>query len=57
VAKEVAALTGFKLFHNHLTIDLYKSIFEFGTDHFRRMLEKKQQRCSLCCPTCGIRLV
>jgi hypothetical protein len=38
VAEEVAALTGFKLFHNHLTIDLYKSLFEFGTDDFRRML-------------------
>lgn len=38
VAEEVATLTGFKIFHNHLTIDLYKSLFEFGTDHFRRLL-------------------
>lgn len=38
VAEEVAAQTGFKVFHNHLTIDLYKSLFEFGTDHFRRLL-------------------
>jgi hypothetical protein len=40
VAKEVAALIGLKLFDNHLTVDLYKSIFEFGTGHFRRMLEE-----------------
>ena len=30
VAKELAALTGFKLFHNHLTVDVATSIFEHG---------------------------
>jgi hypothetical protein len=39
VAREVARLTGFKLFHNHLTFDLYASLFEFGTDLFRKLVE------------------
>lgn len=39
VAKEVAKLTGFKILHNHLTLDLYESIFDYGTDHFRRLVE------------------
>jgi gluconate kinase len=31
VAKELAALTGFKLFHNHLTVDLAASLFPHGS--------------------------
>ncbi|HIJ11483.1 TPA: hypothetical protein HA278_05490, partial [Candidatus Woesearchaeota archaeon] len=31
VAKELVKLTGYKLFHNHLTVDLVGSIFEWGT--------------------------
>lgn len=34
VAKELAALTGYKLFHNHLTVNLVESLFEFGTPVF-----------------------
>jgi len=34
VAKELSKLTGFKIFHNHLTIDLVKDFFTFGTDKF-----------------------
>ncbi len=34
VARELAALTGFRLFHNHLTVDLAKSIFDFGTPDY-----------------------
>jgi predicted kinase len=29
VAREVAALTGGRLFHNHLTVNLALSVFEF----------------------------
>lgn len=39
VAQEVAARTGFKLLHNHLTFDLYASIFPIGTPLFRRLVE------------------
>jgi hypothetical protein len=40
VAQELAKLTGFKLFHNHLTFDLMRSVFEFGTEPFRRLMAK-----------------
>ena len=34
VGRELAALTGYGLFHNHLTIDLVHSVFEFATPAF-----------------------
>ncbi|HUS11256.1 MAG TPA: AAA family ATPase, partial [Pyrinomonadaceae bacterium] len=34
VARELAALTGFRLFHNHLTVDLVSSLFPFGSNSF-----------------------
>ncbi len=40
VARELAALTGFKLFHNHLTVDLVTSVFEFGSEPFVELREK-----------------
>jgi len=40
VASELAKLTGFKLFHNHVSIQFVQSIFEFGTKTFRRLTGK-----------------
>ncbi|SRR5579864_4133140 len=40
VAKELAKLTGFKLFHNHVSIQFVESLFEFGTKPFSRLTEK-----------------
>lgn len=40
VAKELAKLTGFKLFHNHLTIEPVKALFEFGTPQFSHHVHK-----------------
>ena len=40
VARELASLTGFKLFHNHLTVDLVGSVFEFGSQPFVELREK-----------------
>jgi chloramphenicol 3-O-phosphotransferase len=31
IARELAKLTGYKVFHNHLTVDLANEIFPFGT--------------------------
>ena len=31
VARELVTLTGYKLFHNHLTLDLVTSVFDFGS--------------------------
>lgn len=40
VARELARLTGYKLFHNHLTVDLVGSVFDFGTPSFIDLREK-----------------
>ncbi|HKB66083.1 MAG TPA: AAA family ATPase [Pyrinomonadaceae bacterium] len=40
VARELAALTGFRLFHNHLTVDLVSSLFPFGSEPFVRLREQ-----------------
>lgn len=40
VARELAALTGYKLFHNHLTVDLLLAVFEFGSPPFVELREE-----------------
>src|SRR5687767_10567994 len=40
VARELGTLTGFKIFHNHLTVDLVESLFEFGSEPFVELREK-----------------
>ena len=40
VAKELVKLTGYKLFHNHLTVDLVGSIFEWGTTPYEKLNTK-----------------
>jgi tRNA uridine 5-carbamoylmethylation protein Kti12 len=40
VATELVKLTGFKLFHNHVSIQFVQSIFEFGTKTFWRLTSK-----------------
>ncbi len=35
---EIARRTGFKLFHNHVSIDYVKSVFDFGTPPFWRVV-------------------
>ena len=39
-AHALAELTGFKLFHNHLVVDLVQSVFEFGSVPFVKLREK-----------------
>lgn len=39
VGSEISRRTGFKLFHNHLSIDYVKSVFEFGSPNFWRVIE------------------
>jgi len=39
VAQELAKLTGYKVFHNHLTVDLLLSVFEFGSEPFVALRE------------------
>ncbi len=40
VATELAKLTGFKLFDNHVSIDFVKSVFEYGTRQYWKLIEK-----------------
>lgn len=40
VARELAQLTGFPVFHNHLAVDLVGSVFEFGSPPFVELREK-----------------
>jgi len=38
-AKALAELTGFRLFHNHLSFDLVSAVFDFPTPPFSRLSE------------------
>jgi hypothetical protein len=40
VAQELAKLSGYKLFHNHLVVDLLLSTFEFGSTPFVELREQ-----------------
>ena len=40
VAQELLAITGYKLFHNHLVVDLLLSVFEFGSPEFVTLREE-----------------
>ena len=40
VGRELAALTGYKLFHNHLAVDLLLQVFEFGSVPFVELREE-----------------
>jgi hypothetical protein len=40
VAQELASLTGYKLFHNHLVVDLLLSVFGFGSAPFVELREE-----------------
>lgn len=39
VSRELAARTGYKVFHNHISIDCVKTVFEFGTPAFWRVVK------------------
>ena len=39
VANEIAKQTDFKVFHNHLSIDCIKPVFEFGSKPFHKLVE------------------
>jgi broad-specificity NMP kinase len=40
VAKELERVTGFKLIHNHLTTNIARVLFEFGSEPFSRLIER-----------------
>jgi len=44
VGHEICARTGYKLFHNHLTIEPFLGIFEFGSPSFNRLSSEFRRR-------------
>jgi stage III sporulation protein SpoIIIAA len=36
-ARELAKITGLKLFHNHMSLELVNQFFDFGTPAFERL--------------------
>jgi len=40
VAQEVARLSGYRLFHNHLTVNALRSVFDFGSEPFSEVLHR-----------------
>jgi DNA helicase TIP49 (TBP-interacting protein) len=44
VAYELAKLTGLKVFHNHMTIDLVLEFFPYGHKKFSRLVSEFRQR-------------
>lgn len=40
VSKELAKITGYTLFHNHLTVDLAHSLFPFGSKEYSAFIQK-----------------
>ena len=40
VGRELHALTGYRLFHNHLVVDALESVFEFGSPSFIELREQ-----------------
>ena len=44
VGYELARLTGFRLFHNHMTIELALNFFGFGEPQFNRLVDEFRRR-------------
>lgn len=40
IARELATLTGFALFHNHLVVDAVAAVFPFGSEQFVKLREQ-----------------
>ena len=40
IAEELVARTGFKLFHNHLTVNAVRAVFDFGSPPFVELVQR-----------------
>jgi predicted kinase len=40
IAGRLAELSGYRLFHNHLTVNAVRSVFDFGTEPFNHLVRK-----------------
>ena len=44
VGHELCRLTGYRLFHNHMTIEPFLGVFDYGTPSYRRLSAELRQR-------------
>lgn len=44
VGRELARLTGYRLFHNHMTVEPVLDLFEFGSPPFTRLVDEFRRR-------------
>ncbi len=44
VGYELAKLTGLKVFHNHMTIEIALNFFDFGQPEFHRLVNEFRKR-------------
>jgi replication-associated recombination protein RarA len=44
VGHELSKITGFRLFHNHMTIELVLNFFDFGDPQFEALVSEFRQR-------------
>ncbi len=44
VGRDLAALTGYKLFHNHMSNDPIVEVFDWGTPSFSRLTSELRSR-------------
>src|SRR5258708_5760597 len=44
VGRELCARTGYRLFHNHMTIEPFLGVFDYGTPSYRRLSAEMRQR-------------
>ncbi len=40
IGRELAKITGFRLFHNHLIVDAVMAVFDFGSEPFIKLREQ-----------------
>lgn len=57
IAERVAEITGAKLFHNHLTVDAARAVFEFRSDPFDRVVQRFRLDVFATAASAGIDLV
>ena len=57
IAERLAETTGIKLFHNHLTVDAARAVFEFRSDPFDRVVQRFRLDVFATAASAGIDLV
>src|SRR5581483_12374273 len=57
VGKALAQLTGYKLFHNHLSIDAVRPVFDYGTEPFWRQVHRIRQEMLEEAARCDVSLI